>query len=139
MSKIKGQNLRLALTDGSSSATAAYLAAAKNCTLDRDAQTEDATTKDTPTGETEEEVTSISTTLHTDGLIVDADDVATWVGAVGKVVDYSFDLTKGTDNSTQDTALREGKAIITKVSIAAQDRQNATIAIDLKEIYVPTA
>lgn len=136
---IKGQNLRLALTDGSSGATAAYLAAAKNCTIDGDAQTEDSTTKDTPTGKTEETTVSKSYTLHTDGLIVDAEDAAAWLDAVGEVVDYSYDLTKGTDNSTQDTALREGKAIITKVSVGAQDRQNATIAIDLKEIYVPTA
>lgn len=123
---IKGQNIRISLSSGGDTN---YLAAGKNCSFHGSANIEDVTTKDTPTGATEQEFVSRQYDMSSDALVVYAADAATWLDAVGKEINFSCDLTTGSDNKTQSMSLCTGKAIINDVSLQAQDRSNATIAI----------
>lgn len=131
---IKGQNLRLALNNGTGDV--AYLAAAKDCNLHGSADIEDTTTKDTPTGEKEQECTGKNYDMSTNSLVVSATEAKKWLDAVGATVSYSYDLTTGDNNDEKSTEIRSGKAIINDVSLQASDRQNATLAIQLTETYV---
>lgn len=123
---IKGQNIRISLSSGGGSN---YLAAGKNCSFHGSANIEDVTTKDTPTGATEQEFVSRQYDMSSDALVIDADDVANWLDALGEEIHFSCDLTTGSDNQILSKSLCTGKAIINDVSIQAQDRSNATIAI----------
>lgn len=121
MSKpIKGQHLRLKL--------GTYLAAATSCTIHGAATLNEYTTKDTPDGQTEIDSDGRKYDLSAEALVVDKADIQKWLGAVGERVAFSYNHN---DKENAETILCSGYAYIGDVSVAAQDRQHATLSMQL--------
>lgn len=136
---LRGQNLRIQLNTQYASTSLAFIGLAKSCEWNADAQIEDTTTKDTPTGKTEKECTSVERSFSTNHLVIDKDQIDEWENAVGKVVRYNFAHTSGDNNRTIESEhiIRSGAAIVKSCHISAQDRQFATLDIACDCIHVP--
>lgn len=132
MAKYKnGHDLRLALKIGTQS-QAAYLAAAKDCSINGSANFEDITTKDTAAGVTEEDLINTSYEITASSLVVNSGDVAKWLAAVGKTVEFTYVDCEGGKAVATATELCSGSANITSVSHKATDGSKATLDISLK-------
>lgn len=126
---LKGQNLRIFIGGK-------CVAAATSCSIELNAETSDTSTKDSTGDWAESEVTGKSWTFSTDSLYVDGTDStgllsAGALGLIGTTVTISFAKTQGTQNRTKSGSdILSGNAIITKVSVTAQNRQNGTVSIN---------
>ena len=139
MSTIKGQNLRLFVTDGSS---LKCIAAATSCTVHVAANVEDSSTKDSEGNFTENEVTGFSWDMSTDALLMnDASDTTGESGAdiltlmlKGQPIVAKWQETTGASGTQNRTAKdggigRKGSVIIADYSITAGNRANSTYTV----------
>lgn len=137
MSKIKGQNLRIGVKQASG--TIKYFAASTSCSLNVNADVEDASTKDDAVNGVAwrtQEVTGKNWDCSVEMQVVDADAAAhaglDVVDMVGTEVDVEVNLVSGDDNRTKQTALYSGKAIITGWQGSFQNRQTSTATVSLQ-------
>lgn len=139
MSKIKGQNIRLAIAE---SGAKKYFAASTTCSLSVNADVEDSSTKDDAINGVawrKQEVTGKNWDCSAEVQIVDAAEIGTdGIGGfsiadmVGAEVEVEVNLVTGEKNRTQDKGLYTGKALITAWSLTAGNRQTATASVTLQ-------
>lgn len=143
--KIKGQNIRLAVeVDDSTMQTKkiVYFAASTTCSLNVNADVEDASTKDDAVNGVAwrtQEVTGKNWDCSCDVQVVDATEIGTdGIGGfdladmVGTEVKVEVNLVNGTSNRTKDKGLYSGKALITAWQMTAGNRQTATASVTLQ-------
>ena len=134
MGTIKGQNLRVMVTNGSGGAKC--IAMALNATIHVSSQTEDSSTKDSTGDWAENEVVGLSWDVSTESLVTLTDNGTNGTLAqelLGLIINktrvtLTFDQTSGTNNRTPVTptsAIKcHGYAYLTDFSIQSQNRQN---------------
>lgn len=131
MGKYKnGHDLRLAFGVGSN---IKYLAAAKDCSINGQANFEDVTTKDTPAGSTEEDFLNKTYEITANSLVVEAKDVAVWLSNVGTQVNFTY-RDSSTGSLPSNLELCSGVANIVSVNHKATDGSKATLDISLKAV-----
>lgn len=140
MANIKGQNLRLFIAKGGAGQLAC-VAAATSCTLHTAANTEDASTKDDTGDWGATEVTGLTWDCSCESLLVIDDDANAikdiWEAYSKKQpVGIAVQSAKGEKNRTVDIdgISFTGNAIITDLSIQAQNKQNTTLSIQLQGV-----
>lgn len=131
MAAIKGQNLRITIGGK-------YIAFATACTVHVAANLEEASTKDSTGGWTEQEITGMSWDISCDALYsVDSD--ATGVNGVDALalilaqqeVEVEFVQTSGAKNRVEVSSgtTYSGTAIVNDISISAQNKANTTYTL----------
>lgn len=133
MAAVKGQNIRLYLSEDTQ-----FVAGATSLTLNINLDMQDASTKDTTNGWEAPEPVGLSWDVSTDALVFDEDPVTGGDGAllvdfvtiatsgVGGTHVVDICMADGENNRTQGTSLLSGDAVPTGLTINAQNRQNAT-------------
>lgn len=143
MGYIKGQNLRLFIKGDGGTGTLQCVAAATSCALHTAATTEDASTKDDTGDWGVTEVTGFAWDCSCDSLLVFEDEAGTanaikdiWeVYNSKKAVDIAVQSAGGEKNREAGSGKKfTGKAIITDLSIQAQNKQNTTLSIQLQGV-----
>ena len=132
--KIKGQNIRFALTV---KGTKTYLAASTNCQLHIAADLEDSSTKDSTGMWKEQESVALSWDGSVDVNVIDdavdsalkALDIPT---LIGQEVDVELDITGGEQNRVLSKGLYKGKAIINDWSLTAQNKAQSTASVQFQ-------
>ena len=143
--KIKGQNIRLAVeVEDSTTQTkkTVYFAASTTCSLNVNADVEDASTKDDAVDGVawrKQEVTGKNWDCSCEVQVVDDTEIgADGIGGfdladmVGAEVKVEVNLVNGTSNRTKDKGLYAGKALITAWQMTAGNRQTATASVTLQ-------
>lgn len=129
---IKGQNLRIMLGGK-------YIAACTNATLNINVDTEEVSTKDDGTVSgllwKRQEATAAGWDFSAEALyIVDSSETGltpdVMFDMIGTEVSVEFVNASGTQNRTQISLIRKGRAIITSMSISAQNKANGTISMN---------
>ena len=131
MATIKGQNLRVLV--GSSTSNLKCIAAAQSCTLRVDAVAESTGSKDVANDWDTKEITRIDwevtvgalVTLGTDATGTQLADLTT-----GQTYTLRLSQTNGSQNRSQmaNALQMTGKAILTDLSVTAQDNQESTFS-----------
>ena len=132
--KIKGQNIRFALTV---KGTKTYLAASTNCQLHIAADLEDSSTKDSTGMWKEQESVALSWDGSVDVNVIDdavdsalkALDIPT---LIGQEVDVELDITGGKQNRELSKGLYKGKAFINDWSLTAQNKAQSTASVQFQ-------
>ena len=136
MATIKGQNLRILISD-TVSGTKKCVAASTSCTCHLAAQVEDSSTKDSENAWAENEVVGFNWDISVDALVTldpDSEDTdARRVDdlVVGNTYFVTFAQTQGEAGEMNRDAVSNalqltGKAILSDLSIIAANRQNST-------------
>lgn len=129
---IKGQNLRLKV-DGK------VLAMAQSCSVQKTANIEEISSKDSTGGAAENGCTGTSWNASANGVVaIDSADTAAQQGfdlldLVGTTVDIEFVETEGEKNRAEKSGgvKKTGKAIVADCSLEFPNRQNSTYSISL--------
>lgn len=141
MAKVKGQNLRLFMDNGSGNQVA--IAAAQQCDLNIRLNVKQVTTKDDEDDFATQIAVGLSWTVRSRGVVTsdpDRNDPASLMSRVGQTVMCQFALSSGTKNSVADDVVLAGQATITDVQVTAQNREEATYEVLLtgrKNILFP--
>lgn len=143
--KIKGQNIRLAVTivDALTKiAKKVYFAASTTCSLNVGADVEDGSTKDDAINGVawrKQEVTGKNWEGSAEMQIVDDAEIGVdGIGGfdladmVGQEVDMEVELVEGVKNRTTKTGLHNGKVLITGWQMTAPNRQTATVSVNFQ-------
>lgn len=135
MTKIKGQNIRIAVTKGSDKV---YFAASTTCSINLSADVEDASTKDDAINGVAwrtQEVTGKNWDFSAEMKLVNEAGTAGVDGfdladMVGEVVDVEVNMMTGENNRTKSSGIYTGKAIITSWALSAPNRADATVSVN---------
>lgn len=138
----KGQYTRLFVSDSLEQINTHIIGAAKQLSLHVAVQTENTTTKDTESDFDEVEPVSISYDITTNALVSTDESIISSVIGVGvaSMIDYVNDgdvirwaifTTSGANNRTPGTSIASGEAIVTQLTINAQNRQTSTWTANL--------
>jgi hypothetical protein len=131
MATVKGQNLRLFLPDDGSGEKMP-IAAALECSLEVQLNTQQYSTKDDEGGFVRHTAVSLSWSVRAQGVVVIPPSrppryspiyLQNFLDAVGQTVHVELATTSGTNNSVKEESLIAGDAIISDVQITAQNRQ----------------
>lgn len=131
MATIKGQNLRVLV--GSSTSNLKCIAAAQSCTLRVDAVAESTGSKDVANDWDTKEITRIDWEVTVEAIVtLGTDATGTQLAnlTTGQTYTLRLSQTNGTQNRSQvSNALQmTGKAILTDLSVTAQDNQESTFS-----------
>lgn len=138
----KGQFVRLFIADDNSATPSKVVAAAKSLSLHVSVSLEDATTKDTEGDWTVQEPTGLSYDISTSALVHSGDVITSSVGgqdlaAIEAIYEGSAPVkwqianVTGGNQRTKGTVIVSGSAILSQLTINAQNRQNATYECQL--------
>ncbi len=131
MATVKGQNLRVLV--GSSTSNLKCIAAAQSCTLRVDAVAESTGSKDVANDWDTKEITRIDWEVTVEALVtIGTDATGTQLAnlTTGQTYTLRLSQTNGSQNRSQvSNALQmTGKAILTDLSVTAQDNQESTFS-----------
>ena len=131
MATVKGQNLRVLV--GSSTSNLKCIAAAQSCTLRVDAVAESTGSKDVANDWDTKEITRIDWEVTVEAIVtLGTDATGTQLAnlTTGQTYTLRLSQTNGTQNRSQvSNALQmTGKAILTDLSVTAQDNQESTFS-----------
>ena len=131
MATIKGQNLRVLV--GSSTSNLKCIAAAKSCTLRVDAVAESTGSKDVANDWDTKEITRIDWEVTVEAIVtLGTDATGTQLAnlTTGQTYTLRLSQTNGTQNRSQvaNALQMTGKAILTDLSVTAQDNQESTFS-----------
>ena len=143
MAKTRGQYLRLFLSSDNTTAPSKVIGGAKQLTLHLSANVEDASTKDTDSDWIQNEVTAINYDISTNALIRSGETITSAVQAqgladlediyeAGNPVKWKIANVSGFNNRTAGTAICSGSAVISQLTINAQNRAVATYDAQLQ-------
>jgi hypothetical protein len=141
----KGQFVRLFLasaTDSASAAPSKVIAAAKQLSLHVSVTLEQSTTKDTVGDFIVQEPTGISYDISTTALVRSGETITSSIGGqalddieaiyeAGSPVRWQIANVSGSNNRTKGAIIASGSALLTSLSISAQNRQDATYTAQL--------
>ena len=130
MATIKGQNLRIFLGNGDSTA----IAAALECTLQLQLAVQERNTKDDEGSWTRNHATQLQWSVQVNGAVtLDADrnDPASLMNRIGQMVYVKMALASGEKNSDMGDMLVAGNAILSDVQITAENRKRGTFNVTL--------
>lgn len=133
----KGQFVRLFLGSDNTTTPAKVIAAAKQLSMHVSVQLENNTTKDTDGGWQLQEPTGISYDITSNALVKSADTITSAVAGqeledivsiyeAGTPVKWQITNVSGDNQRTKGTVLASGSALLTQLSISAQNRAVAT-------------
>lgn len=129
LTKIKGQNFRVFEGD-----PAAAVVEATNCTVTISGSTEDSSTKDSEAGFAQETITEKSWQVQVESFDASAARIKALLSRMLALtaIDIGFDQTATTAGSQNRTPVgapfaRSGKALLTDLSIVANNRQTITV------------
>ena len=143
MAKVKGQNLRIFMDNGSGGMSA--VAASKKCDLSVRTTVMSTSTKDDEKGFDNIVVVTLSWTVRASGVVtVDEyrNDPSTLLDRIGESVRVQLALTKGKKNSEVDEVVLIGEAILSDVSITAANHEESVFDVLLtgkKNLLFPMA
>lgn len=124
--RLKGQNLRILILDGTSSKFKC-IGMATTCTVNLTANTDDASTKDDVGGAAKPEVTSNSWSVQVESLNVV--DIGALLTAIKTMTPFTlmWDETSTTDNQSieQESYARKGQAFLNDLTCTFNDRENS--------------
>ena len=131
MATIKGQNLRVLV--GSSTSNLKCIAAAQSCTLRVDAVAESTGSKDVANDWDTKEITRIDWEVTVEALVtLGTDATGTQLAnlTTGQTYTLRLSQTNGSQNRSQvaNALQMTGKAILTDLSVTAQDNQESTFS-----------
>ena len=131
MATVKGQNLRVLL--GSSTSNLKCVAAAQTCSLRVDAVAESTGSKDVSNDWDTKEITRIDWEVTVEALVtLGTDSTGTQLQnlTVGNTYTLRLSQTNGSQNRSQvaNALQMTGKAILTDLSVTAQDNQESTFS-----------
>lgn len=125
MSKIKGQNFRIAVGG-------AVVPEATNCSVTISGNAEDTSTKDTTGLFSQETVTSRNWQVQVDSYDAEPANLRTLMATflAGSAVSVGFDKYAGTGNATANTEewARGGDALLTDITLSFNDRQTVSVS-----------
>lgn len=135
--KTRGQYIRLFLSSDNTTAPTAVLASAKQLTLHLSATVENITTKDTDSDWIENEVTAVNYDISTQALVRSGETITSLVGGktladlediyeASNPVKWLIANVSGANNRTKGAVICSGSAVITQLTINAQNRAVAT-------------
>lgn len=133
----KGQFVRLFVSDDNSNAPTKVIGAAKQLSLHVSTTLEDSTTKDTQGNWQNQEPTGISYDITSNALVRGGDTITSGVGAqgfseieaiyqAGSPVKWQIANVSGNNQRTKGSIIVSGSALLTQLSVSAQNRANAT-------------
>ena len=131
MATVKGQNLRVLV--GSSTSNLKCIAAAQSCTLRVDAVAESTGSKDVANDWDTKEITRIDWEVTVEALVtLGTDATGTQMAnlTTGQTYTLRLSQTNGSQNRSQvaNALQMTGKAILTDLSVTAQDNQESTFS-----------
>lgn len=131
MATVKGQNLRVLV--GSSTSNLKCIAAAQSCTLRVDAVAESTGSKDVANDWDTKEITRIDWEVTVEALVtLGTDSTGTQLAnlTTGQTYTLRLSQTNGSQNRSQvaNALQMTGKAILTDLSVTAQDNQESTFS-----------
>lgn len=131
MATIKGQNLRVLV--GSSTSNLKCIAAAQSCTLRVDAVAESTGSKDVANDWDTKEITRIDWEVTVEAIVtLGTDATGTQLAnlTTGQTYTLRLSQTNGSQNRSQvaNALQMTGKAILTDLSVTAQDNQESTFS-----------
>ena len=131
MATVKGQNLRVLV--GSSTSNLKCIAAAQSCTLRVDAVAESTGSKDVANDWDTKEITRIDWEVTVEALVtLGTDATGTQLAnlTTGQTYTLRLSQTNGSQNRSQvaNAIQMTGKAILTDLSVTAQDNQESTFS-----------
>ena len=131
MATVKGQNLRVLI--GSSTSNLKCIAAAQSCTLRVDAVAESTGSKDVANDWDTKEITRIDWEVTVEALVtLGTDATGTQLAnlTTGQTYTLRLSQTNGSQNRSQvaNALQMTGKAILTDLSVTAQDNQESTFS-----------
>lgn len=131
MATVKGQNLRVLV--GSSTSNLKCIAAAQSCTLRVDAVAESTGSKDVANDWDTKEITRIDWEVTVEALVtLGTDATGTQLAnlTTGQTYTLRLSQTNGSQNRSQvaNALQMTGKAILTDLSVTAQDNQESTFS-----------
>ena len=132
MATIKGQNLRLFMSNGSGQLSA--IAAAQQCQLSVRLDVKQISTKDDTDDFASNLALKLSWSLSASGVVTidpDRNDPVSLMDRIGQTVRVELATAGGEKNSEMDEQLLAGDAIITDVQIQATNAEESTYSIQL--------
>jgi len=130
MATVKGQNLRIFLGNGGS----APIAAALECSLQIQLNVQERSTKDDEGGWAKNRTVSLAWNVRVNSAVTNDEgrnDTASLTNRIGQQVYVQMSLAGGIQNSEQGDTMIAGYAILSDVSVTAQNRQRGTCEIQL--------
>lgn len=123
MAKVKGQNLRLFMDNGSGNQVA--VAAAQQCDLNIRLNVKQMSTKDDTDDFATNIAVGLSWTIRSRGVVTvdpDRNDPATLMDRIGQTVMVELALASGEKNSVAEDVMLAGEAVISDVQLTAPNR-----------------